>query len=802
VTDKGIGGSVLGGSVNGARLSVRAKAIIDLRIAYVAGGLWSANLVVCLACGRGALWGFAHFWWFLAVAAVFAISAFVWLRWRGSALAVVLALAAGLCLAGLRTEPLEFGSLSSPTIAHHRISATVQIRERPRIARTAGTVGIASGQIRWHAAGKLTEFSVGRLRYHVDLPVVLQGMSPDESALKVALKPGSTQHVAAMVLPAQPARPQAAILAIRGSPTQLLEPGLLEKATQSVADKLGLASTHLSVDSRGLVPGLVVGDDSGVPADLVDDMRRVGMSHLTAVSGSNLAIVTGVILWLATRLRLKRSAAIACAATGMMMFVLVVGPQPSVLRAAVMGAIALVAILSGRPRVGASALALSVAILLIVDPWLSVSLGFALSVAATAGLLVQAQVSQRPSLLGATLAAQVATAPIVVGLGQGLPLIGVAANLAAAPVVPVATVVGSATALLALVSVPLAMHLAVVASVPTWWIAHVARFCAQVPAGVLPWPRGLWGSLALLALMALLGLAWHRRVQWNRLAAPVGLAFGLLALLFVRPANGSKTPWPVPHWSAVVCDVGQGDASAIATSPGHAVVIDAGPDPDSVDRCLKDLAVTTIDLLVLTHFHADHVEGLPGLLAHRSIGQVLVSPLAQPAGEVLRVQGWFKEQRVSMKVAAVGEVGRIDQVEYQVLWPRRIIHGQGSDPNNASVTVLIATPQLRILFPGDLEPAAQEELINSLAPIHVDVVKIPHHGSRQQSPRLVSWSGANVAIVSAGLGNPYGHPNQHTLETWKRAGAVIARTDQDSDVAVVKVGSQVGFVGRSQHGSP
>ena len=144
-------------------------------------------------------------------------------------------------------------------------------------------------------------------------------------------------------------------------------------------------------DARGLLPGLVVGDESGLSETLRSDMQSIGLSHLTAVSGANLAIVTGLVLALARLFGVTRRVAVCCAAAALFGFVVVVGPQPSVLRAAAMGVVGLFAIFSARDRAGFTALTMSIVALLMVDPWMSVSMGFALSVAATAGLLLFAR---------------------------------------------------------------------------------------------------------------------------------------------------------------------------------------------------------------------------------------------------------------------------------------------------------------------------------------------------------------------------------------------------------------------------
>jgi competence protein ComEC len=150
------------------------------------------------------------------------------------------------------------------------------------------------------------------------------------------------------------------------------------------------------------------------------------------------------------------------------------------------------------------------------------------------------------------------------------------------------------------------------------------------------------------------------------------------------------------------------------------------------------------------------------------------------------VRDWLAARGVVADTAAPGEEGSLGQINYRILWPTRIIRNEGSDPNNASIAVVFTVGGVRILLPGDLESASQEALISGSGPIGADVVKIPHHGSANQSPRLISWSGARLAIVSAGLHNMYGHPAQQTLSAWQRAGAAVARTDQDGDVAIVR----------------
>jgi competence protein ComEC len=234
-----------------------------------------------------------------------------------------------------------------------------------------------------------------------------------------------------------------------------------------------------------------------------------------------------------------------------------------------------------------------------------------------------------------------------------------------------------------------------------------------------------------------------------------------------------------------MCDVGQGDAMVLRAGDGSAVVVDAGPDPTLVDRCLRRLHVTRVPLLVLTHFHADHVEGIPGVERGRSLGPVLVSPLADPPGEVYRAHLWLGGSGLTMRVAAAGDRWTVGEVTLRVVWPTRLIRGQGSDPNNASIALVGTVSGVSVLLCGDLETAAQDAVLATGSVGAIDVVKVPHHGSEKQSPGWVAATRPRIALIGVGLGNDYGHPSPGTVAAYRAAGAVVGRTDLDGDLAVL-----------------
>jgi competence protein ComEC len=196
---------------------------------------------------------------------------------------------------------------------------------------------------------------------------------------------------------------------------------------------------------------------------------------------------------------------------------------------------------------------------------------------------------------------------------------------------------------------------------------------------------------------------------------------------------------------------------------------------------------------VLTHFHADHVDGLPGILTGRQVAELHVTALREPEQGARRVEEWAAAAGVPVRVPAHGEVARAGPLSWQVVGPAP---GAVDSPNDASVVVLAEVGGIRVLLTGDVEPLSQSRLLRqAVAP--VDVLKVPHHGSSYQDPRLLTDLGARVALVSVGADNDYGHPDEGVLDTLTDAGALVRRTDRDGDVAVVVRDGHLRVVARS-----
>jgi competence protein ComEC len=421
-------------------------------------------------------------------------------------------------------------------------------------------------------------------------------------------------------------------------------------------------------------------------------------------------------------------------------------------------------------------------VLVLADPSLARSAGFALSTLATAGLLLIAP-GWRDALrrrhvpaglaeaLAVPAAAQVACAPVIAAMTGTISLSAIPANLLAVPAVAPATILGVLAAVVSPVLPSLAAVLAWLASWPARWLVLVAGQGSALPGSAVPWLAGSAGGLALAALLLALVVFGSRRPV-RRVLVAVAAAVSLVML----PVRVLAPGWPPPGWIVAGCDVGQGDALVLNAGPGSAVVVDTGPDPQLVDQCLRRLGVTAIPLLVLTHPHLDHIGGVSGVLRGRTVAAIALGP-AGSTGHLTR--------RVPVVHPAVGWTYAIGSVHLRVLGPEHAFTGTRSDPNNNSLILRAEIRGVSILLPGDAENAAQEALLSAGAPLQAQVLKVAHHGSAYSEPQFLDAVHPRIALVEVGAGNSYGLPSAGVLAHLRRSGARVLRTDLDGDLAVV-----------------
>lgn len=599
---------------------------------------------------------------------------------------------------------------------------------------------------------------------------------------------------------AQPGDDRAFLLFADGAPEVLsVPPPLLEWANRLRTDFLRLTAT-LPGEGGDLLAGLAIGDTSAVDARLDAEMKASSLTHLTAVSGANCAIVIGLVLALGRAVGAPRAVRLIASLGMLLAFVVLVTPEPSVLRAALMAALVLFALLGGRPARGLPMLSLTVLALLVHDPWLARNFGFALSVLATAGLLLLAgpiaTALERwlprwlALVVAVPVAAQLACQPVIILLDASLPTYGVIANLLAAPAAPIATVVGLAACVACAVVPPIGVALAHLAWLPSAWIAAVAGFFAAAPVARLPWPGGAFGAglLALVTGVAVVALLGRRRWALLAMLLVVVVYGGLIAGGRVAQLVGRPDDWQLAG-----CEVGQGDAFLVR-SAGQVALVDTGPDPAPLRACLDDLGIGRIDLLVLTHFDLDHVGGVDAVLGR--VGHVLVGPSGGPDDD--RIVADLAAGGASVQQVARGPTGALGELRWTVLWPPQRL--TGIEPGNEASVTLAFEPVgecvdgcLSAMFLGDLGEAAQERVMSGARVDAVDVVKVSHHGSADQSERLYQRLAAAVGMIGVGAENGYGHPSERVLDILEATGTAVARTDEHG-LMLLSPGAEPGTV--------
>jgi competence protein ComEC len=741
---------------------------------------------LALAAWAGALTGFLCPGWTLPVTASAALGWLLVRRRRGRTVLVAATwLVAATAVGGsamLRAEAVQRSPLADLAREHAFVTATVRISTDPRLRQ---------GRFSDYVLVRATTLEVtGRGERHRSRVPVLLIAGEEWRAAEL----GSVVNVQGRTTAAD--GPDLAAVISTSRPPGLVAgpPGPLDAASV-VRAGIREAVAAGGPEERSLVPALVVGDDQGMPAEVVESFQVAGLTHLLAVSGTNLTLVVGFLLVVARWIGVRARGLLVIGALGVVGFVLLARTEPSVVRAAAMGTVALLGMgANGRQR-GVRALGVAVLVLLLLDPWLALSLGFVLSALATAGILFLAPPWRdalmrwlpRPvaEAVAVPLAAQLVCTPVVAAISDQVSLVAVVANMAAAPAVGPATVLGLVGGLLVLVLEPVGLVVGQLAVGCAWWIIAVATHSARLPTAAVEWNASTLSIVLLTVLCATLGMVLPRVLARRGWSVAVALVM-LVSVVRPLPSPG----WPPAGWVMVACDVGQGDGLVLNACDGAVVVVDAGPEPDSIDSCLDRLDVQQVPVVVLTHFHDDHVAGLPGVAAGREVGELLVSPTPDPPGGAAAVRSWAEDESVPATVPAFGATGAVGRVSWQVIGPARAVEGaswgeEGSAANNASLVLVAVVRGVRILLTGDIEPEAQELLDRATTNLRVDVLKVPHHGSRYQDPAFLAGLGARLAVVSAGEGNDYGHPAPETLAVLEDAGVMVRRTDQDGDVAVV-----------------
>jgi competence protein ComEC len=580
-----------------------------------------------------------------------------------------------------------------------------------------------------------------------------------------------------------------------------------------------------------LAQGIVLGIRSNMPQELKDDFSRSGTAHLLAISGVNLSIMVGVLLSIGLWLFGRRYYLYVWLALAVIwLFTLVTGMNPPVVRGAIMASLFLLAEALGRQRSAMAALTLAAAVMVGVSPYILGDASFQLSFLAMAGLIfiypvfqdlgrrataavlgeeggLTAAANVIVDTLSATLGAIIAVWPVVAYYFGFVSLVGPLATFLALPALPGVIVTGTLAAVLGLASLAVAQAVGWLAWLfLSYTILVVGGMAApsmsSVETGPIH-PAFLCGYYLALAAV-IYGVIYRKRLRKlisgsaGRMKAMLNLSSGishvgrwLIAPLLVLAVLVSYTAATMPgdelHISFL--DVGEGDAVLIQKG-SQQVLVDGGPSPQSVTRELSrhmPFWDRTIDLLVLTHPHADHLAGLVEVLRRYRVGQVLYPDLDYSSP---LYDEWLKlltEKEIKSTPARAGQqISLGDGVIMQVLNPSLpLLAGTESDIDNNSVVLRLSTGNISFLLTSDVMREAEQELVRERADITGIVLKVSHHGSNTSTnPGFLAVVNPRMAVISAGAGNRFGHPSGEVVTRLgeKVGGENIYRTDEHGTI--------------------
>ena len=574
-------------------------------------------------------------------------------------------------------------------------------------------------------------------------------------------------------------------ITVHASSLRLEQGGVSIPLAAANASRRGLrmgAERALEERPAGLLLGLAIGDTTGMDPEVEEDFRASGLGHLLAVSGSNVATFLAPVLLLTTRFRARPVTRAIAGVLAVVFFALLTRWEPSVLRASAMAAIALVGIASGRRRSSGPALGAAVLALLVLDPGLAKSVGFELSVAATAGIAAMAgpiaarlRALPKPLALAvaATVAAQAAVTPLLLLRFGVVPTATLLANVLAFPAVAPALAIGVPAAILGVMWPGLGKLLGGLAELPLDYLMGVADRTARFPLPSLT----AEGPLVPVLLSSLVVLAAWRLRHGRRPVVAVSILVALTAAAWAVPHARA----PQPSLTATFLDVGQGDAALVRSPGGATILVDAGPEEDDVAADLARLGVRRIDVAVASHAHADHVAGFPAILARFPVSLLLDPGCPGDSPIYARFLRAVRDEGVRVEHPRGGDRFMVGDLVVEVLGPDECSSLGG--PNDDSIIIRVSVGQDSILFPGDAEVAAQQDMLEDGDAIEADVLKVPHHGGDTSDPSFIEATAAAVAVVSTGE-NTYGHPHPAVLQVLRGAGMAVYRTDRSGEVAV------------------
>ena len=603
---------------------------------------------------------------------------------------------------------------------------------------------------------------------------------------------------------------------------------LVDAALRVKASLVNVSTATLTAEQSAMLGGMMFGQRGNLDQGVRDAFTTTGLGHVLCVSGLHVGLILGGFLGLTRLLGLSAASSAPLAALLVVFYAVMTGLGPAVVRAGIMGLLVLLAFLTGRERDWPSALALAALVVLVINPLYIYEAGFQLSFAATWGILYVGPVLNNllknltwlpdwlRALVWVPLGAQLGTLPLVALYFNLVSPVSLLANVLAVPLVGVILLMGIAGSTIGLVLLPLGYVINAGTGMALDLFAWLIRILAALPGAALYVATPPW--LAVVAWFGVLaGLTWlagRPRATPETVVAPRPLPVSATTVGLIATAVlvALVMLWPVPGGDLELhfIDVGQGDAILVTLPGGRNMLVDAGGWPGEMDTkegagdrvvvpYLRHLGINRLDVLLITHPHEDHAGGVRGVAERIPASMVVVSPAGlategpQVAPAYSMLLEWLGEGGRPVVAVSAGDRIKLDpDVQIQVLAPPvPLLNNTRSNLNNASLVLRLDYGDTSVLLTGDIEAEVQAWLLATGAPLEVDLLKVPHHGSRFSEQKFSTTASPQIAVICVGTRNNFGHPDRQLMDFLEAQGAMVYRTDLNGAVIVSSNGKTI-----------